>query len=294
VARNAYDGVCSIDGKIYFVGGWDGNASTTFELYNASTNSWNTLPPLNSPRAGIASAVLNGKLYVIGGEGYSSLDIFDPVSELWSSGQPLPHEVRKGAAISIAGKIYLTGGQNALGERLKKLFEYNPITNQWTQKANMQYARHGLKVIHFDGRIWALGGRNNSTLDKVESYVIEENIWRTEASLSVTRDWPSAWATEDGIFVAGGDNAGTILSSIEFYNRHSGQWNLVGNLPAARRNSGIAVIKNKVYQISGTDSSFNYSNKVYAADLPAPTMNLYFKDGNASGTGCLGEDWSGS
>ena len=210
------------------------------------------------------------------------MDVFDPDTEQWSSAQALPTGVTKGTAITVAGKIYLLGGQNQYGDKLNQVLEYNPELNSWSQKANMQYARHGLKAVYFDGRIWAIGGRNLSTLNVVESFDLQSNSWRAETSLSTTRDWSAVWSTEEGIFTAGGDNAGTNLSSIELYDRHSGQWSLVGNLPQAGRNMGTAVLNDKIFLVGGTDASFNYSSKVYAADLPAPAMNLYFKEGNAT------------
>ena len=38
----------------------------------------------------------------------------------------------------------------------------------------------------------------------------------------------------------------------------------------------------KVFVVGGQKTSSVYSDKVFAADLPAPAMNLYFKDGNAT------------
>ena len=146
----------------------------------------------------------------------------------------------------------------------------------------MQFARHGLKAVYFDGRIWAIGGRNLSTLNVVESFDLQSNSWRVETSLSTTRDWSAVWSTEEGIFTAGGDNSGTNQSSIELYDRLSEQWSLIGHLPEAGRNMGTAVLGDKIFLVGGTDASFNYSNKVYSADLPAPAMNLYFKEGNAT------------
>ena len=67
VARYAYDGVEVLDGKIYFVGGSDGSAKNIAERYDPVTNTWETLNSLSVARSGLASAVLNGKLYAIGG-----------------------------------------------------------------------------------------------------------------------------------------------------------------------------------------------------------------------------------
>ena len=42
------------------------------------------------------------------------------------------------------------------------------------------------------------------------------------------------------------------------------------------------VLGGKVYVVAGRGSQGEYSNKVFAADLPPPAMDLYFRDGNAS------------
>ncbi len=42
---------------------------------------------------GVASAVLNGKIYAIGCSGLSSVEIYDPSTESWSFGVALPSDV---------------------------------------------------------------------------------------------------------------------------------------------------------------------------------------------------------
>ena len=67
VARYAYDGVESLGGKIYFVGGAY-PPSNLVERFDPATESWESLPNLTFPRIGVATAVANDKLYAIGGE----------------------------------------------------------------------------------------------------------------------------------------------------------------------------------------------------------------------------------
>ena len=68
MARNAFDGVEVLDGKIYFVGGYDGSEASKniAERYDPATNQWETLTPMSVAREGLAAAVLDGKLYAIG------------------------------------------------------------------------------------------------------------------------------------------------------------------------------------------------------------------------------------
>ena len=49
VARSAFDGVVTINGKIYFAGGWNGTSNSDFELYDPmALNSWSSLTPLSA------------------------------------------------------------------------------------------------------------------------------------------------------------------------------------------------------------------------------------------------------
>ena len=43
-----YDGAEILDGKIYVVGGFDGNARNILERYDPLTDVWETLPPSNN------------------------------------------------------------------------------------------------------------------------------------------------------------------------------------------------------------------------------------------------------
>ena len=57
VARVAYDGVEVLDGKIYFVGGYNGSAKNIAERIRPMTNnSWETLNSMSVARHGVASA----------------------------------------------------------------------------------------------------------------------------------------------------------------------------------------------------------------------------------------------
>jgi N-acetylneuraminic acid mutarotase len=283
VARYAYDGVEVLDGKIYFVGGHDGSNKNIAERYDPATNTWGTLASMSVARGAVATAILNGKLYAIGGQGVASVEVYDPSTESWSAGVALPSEVNHGTAITVNEKIYLIGGRNASEQNMNQVLCLDPFTNQWSTKANMPTARHGAKLVWFEDRIWAIGGRSPN-MSKVESYNPITDSWQTEVPLSANRGWPVAWVASGRIFVGGGDN-GSYLSSIETYNPTAKQWSNLGNLPENKFVADAVVLNDQVYVIAGQTASGVYSNKVYAADLNASVAgvyDLYRKDGNAS------------
>jgi N-acetylneuraminic acid mutarotase len=285
IARYAHDGVEVLNGKIYFVGGHNSSGEKNIaERYDPTTNTWETLAPMSVARGCVAATVLNGKLYAIGGRGLSSVEIFDPSSELWSAGLSLPNEVKYGNAITADGRIYLVGGQNASNQNIKQVLCFDPSTNQWTAKANMPTARHGMKLVWFENRIWAIGGKQTSLTEKVESYDPVTDSWQSEASLITARYSHFSWVANGKIYVGGGGNGNGHLNSIESLNPTTKTWSNVGILPEARFAADAVVLNDKVYFIAGSTPGV-YSNKVFAADLSASVAgvyDLYRKDGNAS------------
>ena len=58
-----------------------------------------------------------------------------------------PMAVDHGTAITINGKILLVGGRNS-GQLIDKVFEYDPITDLWSEKSSMSIARSGEKFAY--------------------------------------------------------------------------------------------------------------------------------------------------
>jgi hypothetical protein len=75
----------------------------------------------------------------------------------------------------VNGKIYAMGGSSPMPALapLSTVQEYNPVTDTWTNKADMPTARSGLSTSAVNGKIYAIGGLANPTgiaLATVEEY----------------------------------------------------------------------------------------------------------------------------
>lgn len=120
-----------IDGKLYAAGGRRsahdlGNALAQtvgeVDVYDFKAKRWSTLPaPLPTPRAGTASAVIGGKLAVIGGESlkqveaHREVEAWDPQTARWQTLPALPVGRHGTQAATLDGKTYIAAGSGNRG-----------------------------------------------------------------------------------------------------------------------------------------------------------------------------------
>ena len=137
----------------------------------------------------------------------------------WDEMADLPHELGDCAAAGLNGKVYVAGGYYSDGTCTdcfqNHLFEYNPATNTWKQKASMKYPRGDLQLVARDGKLLAIGGEiahvqsDGQTKDKVASHYVEEYIpevdrWELRQPLGDARFRFAAASSEWGTHVFGG------------------------------------------------------------------------------------------
>jgi N-acetylneuraminic acid mutarotase len=129
-ARN-HHGASLIDGKIYVVGGRIGstfiiglsNNVSTNEVYDIGKNTWAAVLGMPTPRSGVGTAVLNGRMHVLGGEAYlndlvgtyRTHEAFDPKTNAWQRLAPMPTPRHGLAVAEIGGKMYAVSGSNVAG-----------------------------------------------------------------------------------------------------------------------------------------------------------------------------------
>jgi N-acetylneuraminic acid mutarotase len=169
-----------VDGKIYLIGGWIQSESSSIadesaqtEIYDPLTDAWTTGSPMLTAVGGYASAVMDGKIYVISGVASGSTktnltQIYDPKTDRWSLGVPIPMSISSAAAgATTSGKaakaIYVIGGSNDAyplsGQYVNQV--YFPETNSWVMAANMPIDRAGLALTVFNDTLYVMGGGHN-------------------------------------------------------------------------------------------------------------------------------------
>lgn len=194
--RIDHETVVTSDGKIFALGGrqWNLVPSTpgyvpgkqfsvldSVECYDPKTNKWEYRKPLPVKRYLFAAVVgPDDKIYVFGGSTakprdplkriLNSTDVYDPETDQWSSGTPMPKPRDAHAGVlGPDGKIYILGGCGDKGKKpppAKDVFIYEPQKDTWTKGPQMNLPRASLAAVATpDGRIYAIGGTDVGAYD---------------------------------------------------------------------------------------------------------------------------------
>lgn len=182
---------------------------------------WSAGRPSPVLREYAATVALNGKLYVMGGQRTDSsvipgpstnlLEIYDPATDTWTTGNPMP-TARMGLVAAVAnGKIYAIGGRTDgfSTSAVATVEQLDPATGLWTTRNPMQTARY-----------FAAGA---------------------------TLPTPVG----DQIVVAGGESSGLLLASVEQYNPLANAWSGLNALPTARSQLAVAESAGRLYAVGG-------------------------------------------
>jgi N-acetylneuraminic acid mutarotase len=178
-----------IDGTLYVVGGsshdLSGPATADLAAWHAETGTWELRAPMPTPREHLGVGVAGGVLVAVGGREGSheeptilqATERYDPVTDTWSVGAPMPTP-RAGLGVASDGDaIYVVGGERFLGaaETLGAVERYSPAEDRWTELPALPVARHGVAAAWVDGALYAIGGSitagrvdNIRSVDRIE------------------------------------------------------------------------------------------------------------------------------
>lgn len=139
-----------VNGVLHYFGGIESSSrdidySNHYEIplanLNSGTGQWTIAAPMPTPRDHFTSAVVNGKIYLMGGEiGHDELheqqsetDVYDPTTDTWTrlADMPMPKSHDESGTFVVDGKIVLAGGQVDDFQSTNNISEYDPAANQW-------------------------------------------------------------------------------------------------------------------------------------------------------------------
>jgi len=116
-----------VDGKIYVSGGrrivnFRLTNRADLQVYSPDTDSWELKSPMGAARAGHASASVNSRLYVFGGESFEegpevieSVEEYDPVTDSWRYLDEMPQPRHGIGAVVVNSQVFISAGGDVAG-----------------------------------------------------------------------------------------------------------------------------------------------------------------------------------
>jgi hypothetical protein len=171
-------------------------------------SAWVSKATMQEPRSGLGVAVVNGKIYAIGGAGAtgfsSTNEEYDPATNTWTFKAPMPTP-RSAFGIAVYGnKIYCIGGYTNSSIPATAFNEvYDPAADTWTSKTSMPTARLNLRANAVNGKIYLIGGIPTPDTGRTlnEAYDPASDTWTTKAPIPTGVDLYASAVIGSKIFV---------------------------------------------------------------------------------------------
>ena len=243
------------DDAVFVCGGENGENVLCYLPFQRRWYNLKDIPSRRKPNA-FASTTCQGRLYVIGGNLSLFGDVpekcYDPLLDVWSSINSFPEGLNFTAAVSFQGLVYVIGGENNSGNRLRTVKQYDPSTNLWQEVSPLSNARSSVCVVADESYIYAIGGYTSSPsekcLDIVERFDPKFDSWNRIAPTQAKRRGAAGVSLRNKIFVFGGvDLSGGC--PCEVYDKETNVWTAIANDIAPRYYASAVCIKGIIFVV---------------------------------------------
>jgi len=244
-----------------------GTVTINGEIFKPVPDTWYSRAPDPIARSNACGAVVNGKLYVIGGHTATPIyladcEVFDPSKNSWSMLAPMPTPRACPGAAVVNGKLYVIGG-SAFSTFYGICEEYDPATDTWTSRAPMPTPRHGFACAVVNGKIYAIGGHNGVDIAVNEVYDPATDTWASRAAMPSPRASAASGVVDNKIYVIGGRNYPAYSTANEVYDPATDTWSIKPSMPTQRDVMISATADGKIHVMGGSYYGDVYAHEVF-------------------------------
>ncbi len=282
----------TVSDKVYVVGGFsapnlanilDLTITDKVEEYDPSTDRWQVRSALPAKLHHAAAVALGERLYVIGGftkslpsiwQPVNSLYVYDPRTDSWTAGPPMPTARGALAVSQIEGRIIAIGGYGE-SENTGAVELYDPTAQKWDILPSIPTPRDHLVAATVQGLVYVIGGRlgrdYHRNLSVVDVYDPVTRQWTKAPDLPTGRSGMTAAVIDDVIYVVGGEAPGGTFSTNEAYRPATNTWITVAPMPTGRHGLGSAVVGHDMFVMAGgpkPGGSYSDANEVFRPSRP--------------------------
>lgn len=162
-----------LGGRVHMLGGWNYSNTASASLashsvFDLAAQSWTSAAPLATARNAAGAAVIDGRLFVVGGrspgirandqQSLASLEIYTPMADQWVTAAPMSTARGSLAVLALGGRLYALGGESTRGTVSDAVERYDPVTQTWSVLPAMPFRSHGLGAVAVGDAIYVMGG----------------------------------------------------------------------------------------------------------------------------------------
>jgi N-acetylneuraminic acid mutarotase len=238
-----------------------------FAVHQVEAGTWTQKADMPTARHWCGTAVVDGKIYVIGGDAGPEWSMtavaeeYDPAADTWTTRANMPSVRHALGAAAVDEIVYAIGGWGG-GDQHSTVEAYDPATDKWAKKASMPAKRTGLSssVVAVDEKIYVISGLGPGTgiFSIVMVYDPATDKWTRKANIPTARMDHAACVIDGRIYVSGGSLAWPrtpTTSIVEVYDPATDTWARVSDMPHPRQRHSASAVDGKMYIIGGQDDA---------------------------------------
>ncbi|XP_036410565.1 actin-binding protein IPP [Megalops cyprinoides] len=296
--RKARKYLYAIGGYTRLQGGrWsDSRALSCVERFDSFSQYWTTVSSLHQARSGLGVAVLEGMIYVVGGEKDSMIfdctERYDPVTKQWAAVASLNFPRCGVGVCSCHGALYALGGW--IGSEIGKTMErYDPAENKWEIIGSMAVPRYYFGCCELQGFIYVIGGISDEGMElrSAEMYDPISRRWTALPVMVTRRAYVGVASLNNCIYAVGGWNEALgSLETVEKYCPEEEKWVEVAPMAVARAGVSVSAVNGLLYAVGGRASSRDFSAPVTvdSVEIYDPHLDSWTEIGNMITSRCDG------
>ena len=238
-------------------------------------------------------AAVNGKLYLIGGDGSKAVESFDPITLQWTRLSNAPIDMHHFQAVSYNNRIYVleafAGGGFPDQVPMSNVYIYDPKNDTWQKGGEVPADRRraGAGAVAYKDKLYLIAGiqhgHSSGTTNRFDVYDAKTGVWTQLPDAPHIRDHCSATVVNDKLYVVGGRNTSyhepdnfmaffskTVLD-VDCYDFKTGKWSVLpAKLPLGSGGGAVVNFNDVLYYIGGERATTTEQN--------ASRKNTYYLD----------------
>lgn len=166
-----------VGGTLYYFGGYKtvvGEVLPSVWALDIASNTWTAKADMPIGRAGGTAKAIDGKIYIIGGDDWVTVDprvlVYDPATDSFSYGAPMPLYAFWGDSAVFGDRILFYGGYHWYMKDDAQYFPpagllqvYHPATDTWTSTKGL-WARMDERIAVLGNTLYVTGGHDDFTI----------------------------------------------------------------------------------------------------------------------------------